>query len=205
MGRKRPTGENSLLKTEPSFESHPPRRAVLKGAALSGLVFTIGGVARILTPAEAYAADLPLTVLAPNQKLTLEAVCEVLLPGATVAGIAHYIDHQLTGPIGDCLLFARIVDVALPYAAFYQAVLAAIDATATEQHGAPFAALAPQAKIALITAMRDGTLEKWQGPPGPFAFFVLRNDATDVVYGTVAGFDKLGVPYMPHIAPPTPW
>jgi len=191
--------------TEPRFEPNAPRRAILAGAALSGLVFMVGGMARLLTPAEAYAADLPLALLTDGERHALEAVTEVLLPGTTAAGIAHYIDHQIAGPPGDCLLFARAVDVALPYAAFYQSALAAIDAAATERHGAPFANLSPQARIALVTAMRDGTLQKWLGPPAPFVFFVLRNDATDVVYGTVAGFDRLGVPYMPHIAPPTPW
>ena len=32
-----------------------------------------------------------------------------------------------------------------------------------------------------------------------------RSDAVDVVYGTPEGFAKLGVPYMPHIMPPTSW
>jgi len=186
-------------------EHDAPRRALLKGAALAGLVFTIDGVARVLTPAEAYAADLPLAVLNEGERRTLEAVAEVLLAGATAAGIAHYIDHQIAGPPGDCLLLARVVDVAVPYAAFYQAILAAVDAAAVAQFGAAFARLGPDAKVAFVAAMRDDKLVKWQGPPAPFAFFVLRNDVTDVVYGTVAGFDKLGVPYMPHIAPPRPW
>jgi len=31
---------------------------------------------------------------------------------------------------------------------------------------------------------------------------MVRSDAVDVVYGTVEGFERLGVPYMPHILPP---
>jgi hypothetical protein len=32
-------------------------------------------------------------------------------------------------------------------------------------------------------------------------YFVLRSDAVDVVYGTMEGYESLGVPYMPHIVP----
>ena len=191
--------------TERTTELGTPRRAILKGAALSGLIFTIDGISRVLTPAQAYAADLPLTILTAAEKRALEALGETLLPGATAAGLAHYIDLEIAEAPGDCLLFARIVDVALPYAAFYQAVLREIDGAAVRQHNAPFADLEPETRIAFTAAMRDGTLPGWQGPSAPFAFFVLRNDATDVVYGTVEGFDKLGIPYMPHIAPPRPW
>jgi hypothetical protein len=33
----------------------------------------------------------------------------------------------------------------------------------------------------------------------------VRSDAVDVVYGTPAGFEALGVPYMEHIMPPRRW
>ena len=36
-------------------------------------------------------------------------------------------------------------------------------------------------------------------------YSVLRNDAVDVVYGTVEGFARIGVPYLPHILPPRTW
>src|SRR3989475_7787670 len=48
-------------------------------------------------------------------------------------------------------------------------------------------------------------LDGWQGPPGPFIYFVTRSDAVDVVYGTVEGYESLGIPYMPHIAPEKRW
>jgi len=51
----------------------------------------------------------------------------------------------------------------------------------------------------------DGIPEGWQGPPAPLAYHALRNDAVDVVYGTPAGLQKLGVPYMEHILPPERW
>jgi hypothetical protein len=39
----------------------------------------------------------------------------------------------------------------------------------------------------------------------PFVYGTLRNDAIDVAYGTVEGFARLGVPYMPHILPERSW
>ena len=36
-------------------------------------------------------------------------------------------------------------------------------------------------------------------------YLVLRSDAVDVVYGTVEGYEALGIPYMPHIAPDKRW
>jgi hypothetical protein len=34
---------------------------------------------------------------------------------------------------------------------------------------------------------------------------LLRSDAVDVVYGTVEGYESLGIPYMAHIAPDRRW
>jgi hypothetical protein len=36
-------------------------------------------------------------------------------------------------------------------------------------------------------------------------WFVLRSDAVDVVYGTKEGVERLGLPYMAHIEPPSRW
>jgi hypothetical protein len=56
-----------------------------------------------------------------------------------------------------------------------------------------------------VNLMRQGKLQGWQGPPPGFVYFVLRSDAVDVVYGTMDGYESLGVPYMPHIAPDKRW
>src|SRR6267143_1000401 len=56
-----------------------------------------------------------------------------------------------------------------------------------------------------VDLMRQGKLDGWQGPPAPFIYFVTRSDAVDVVYGTVEGYESLGIPYMPHIAPEKRW
>jgi hypothetical protein len=181
------------------------RREFLRGAGIGALAFTVGGVEMLLTPSEAHAAAADLRVLAPAEVRALEAIGEVLLPGARAAGITHFVDSQLAAEPAQSLLMLRYLDVPPPYADFYRGVLGAVDGAARAAHGKAFADLAPEAADALVTAMSRGTLEGWAGPPAPFAFFVLRNDAVDVVYGTVEGFEKLGVPYMPHILPPSNW
>ena len=57
----------------------------------------------------------------------------------------------------------------------------------------------------LVTQMAGGTIAGWSGPPSALFYFVIRSDAIDVVYGTQAGFQRLNVPYMAHIVPPSPW
>ena len=58
---------------------------------------------------------------------------------------------------------------------------------------------------ALLAEIAGDKAPGWEGPPASFAFFVLRSDACDVVYGTEAGFASLGIPYMAHIAPAQAW
>jgi hypothetical protein len=181
------------------------RRVVLKGAAISALVFTVQGARVTLTPRQAHAADIPMQVLKPGEKTALEAFGDVLLPGARDAGLANFVDHQLAGDPEDCLLVARNLSVAPPYVNFYRAGLAALDGASTKAYQKPFAGLDAAEKVAFVKALSQKSPDGWQGPPSPFFYFVVRNDATDVVYGTVEGFEKLGVPYMPHILPEKRW
>jgi hypothetical protein len=53
--------------------------------------------------------------------------------------------------------------------------------------------------------MRQNKVTGWQGPTGSFVYLVLRSDAVDVVHGTMDGYEALGIPYMPHIAPEKRW
>ena len=53
--------------------------------------------------------------------------------------------------------------------------------------------------------MASDNLTEWMGPPASYVLFVLRADALDVTYGTPEGFESLGIPYMAHIMPETPW
>ena len=81
--------------------------------------------------------------------------------------------------------------------------------------GSTFAAVLAKAgkKVVLIDNGPDWQLtdlissDMWgrRIKPAGQAYFVLRSDAVDVVYGTMEGYERLGVPYLPHIAPDKRW
>jgi gluconate 2-dehydrogenase subunit 3-like protein len=181
------------------------RRTFMKGAALGTFAFTVGGAEVMLTPRQAHAQNIPLQTLTPDQGATLDAVGETLVPGAKVAGISNYVDHQITVPAEESLLQARIMSVRPPFANLYRAALGAIDGASSKTKGKKFAELTPDEQHDFIDAMRQNKIEGWQGPPAPFVYNVLRGDAVDVVYATMDGYAMLGVPYMPHIAPAKKW
>ena len=84
--------------------------------------------------------------------------------------------------------------------------LAALDAASRAQYHAIFASLNPDQRQRLVRHMVDSTPPGWSGIiPAPLFYFALRSDAVDVVYGTVEGFRKLDIPYMPHILPARRW
>ena len=181
------------------------RRAFVQGAGLGALAFTIGGAQVMLTPRQARAEGVPLRTLTADQAATLDAVGETLVPGAKDAGIANFVDQQISIPPEQALLQARIFNVRPPFANFYRAALGAIDAASAKTKGKKFADLSPAEQHDFIGQMRVNKIDGWQGPPGPFIYTVLRGDAVDVVYATMDGYAALGVPYMPHIAPTKRW
>jgi len=135
-----------------------------------------------------------------------DAHAETLVPGARAAGIAHFIDQQLSVPPGEALLEARTLNVRPPYANFYRAAIGAVDkASQTLNSGRRFAQLNPSEQHDFVDTMRQNKIQGWQGPGGSFVYLVLRSDAVDVVYGTVEGYEALGIPYMPHIPPDKRW
>jgi hypothetical protein len=181
------------------------RRAFMKGAGLGALAFTVGGAEVLMTPAQARAEGVPLRTLKPEEAEALEAMGEALVPGARQAGIANFIDQQISGPPEEALLEARILNVKPPFANFYRAAIGAINDASDKRAGKPFAQLDAAAQHAFIDQMRQNKLEGWKGPGGPFVYFILRSDAVDVVYGTMAGYEALNIPYMAHIAPTKKW
>jgi hypothetical protein len=181
------------------------RRQFIGNGSMGFLAFSLAGAEVLLTPRQARAQDLPYSVLNPAEVQAIEILGESLLPGAREAGMAHYIDHQLAAPAEEALLIIRYFDVPPPYAPFYQGGLAAITHSAREAFSKPLEELDNEERIELITQMQKNALPGWQGPPAGLFYFVLRNDAVDVVYGTQEGFERLGIPYQPHIIPPTPW
>jgi hypothetical protein len=181
------------------------RRTFMKGAGLGALAFTVGGAQVLLTPAEAFAQGVPLRTLKPDEAATIEAMGETLVPGARAAGIASFIDQQLSIPAEEALLEARIVNVKPPYANFYRAAIGAINNASTAKNGKPFAELDATAQHDFVDLMRQSKIDGWKGPGGGFVYLILRSDAVDVVYGTMAGYEGLGIPYMAHIAPTKRW
>src|SRR5215813_15479004 len=106
------------------------RRAFVKGAAIGALAFTVGGAEVLLTPGEARSRGVPFRLLKAQEAETIEALGETLLPGARAAGIAHFIDHQVSVPAEEALLEARIMNVRPPYVNFYRAAVGAVDRAA---------------------------------------------------------------------------
>jgi len=181
------------------------RRVFLKGASMGVLAFTVAGADILMTPGEARARAVPFRMLNGDEAETIEALGETLLPGARAAGVAHFIDQQVSVTPGEALLEARIVNVKPPYINFYRAAISGIDKASTARSGKRFAALSATEQHDFIDQLRQNKIEGWQGPPAGLVYFVLRSDAVDVVYGTMEGYESLGVPYMAHIAPEKRW
>ena len=181
------------------------RRVFLKGASMGLLAFTVGGSEILMAPGEARARAVPFRLLNGDEAETIEALGETLVPGAREAGVAHFIDQQVSVPPTEALLEARIVNIKPPFVNFYRAAIGGIDRASTARSGKRFAALAASEQHDFIDALRQNKIEGWQGPPAAQVYFVLRSDAVDVVYGTMEGYESLGVPYLPHIAPDKRW
>ena len=181
------------------------RRVFIRNSGIGLLSFCVGGCDTELSPEEAKQKAIPFKVLNPTEVRTLEALGETLLPGSADLGLSHFIDHQLNAPPQDQLLMIKYLGVSAPYPTFYSAGLAALETAANKNFAAGFADLQPQQAAGLVGQIAQANPDGWNGPPAPFFYFVVRNDALDVVYGTKAGFERLGIPYMAHIEPPSRW
>jgi hypothetical protein len=181
------------------------RRGFVKGASLSALAFTVGGAEVMMSAGQARARGVPFRLLDAHQGDTLEALGEALVPQARESGIAHFIDQQLSVPPQESLLQARIFNFRPPFADFYRTALKTVDSGSNKMFGRDFAQLTAADQRQLVDGMRQNKIEGWIGPPGGVVYAVLRADAVDVVYGTVEGYEALGIPYMPHISPEKRW
>jgi hypothetical protein len=181
------------------------RRVFLKGAGMGMLAFTVGGADVLMTPGQARAQAVPFRLLKAHEAETIEALGETLVPGAQRAGIAHFVDQQVSVSPGEALLEARQLNVKRPFVNFYRAAIGAVDKAAEARSGRRFAALSTTEQRDFVDLMRQNKIDGWQGPAGGFVYLILRSDAVDVVYGTMEGYESLGVPYMPHIAPEKRW
>src|SRR5262249_6123117 len=106
---------------------HLERRAFMKGAGIGALAFSVSGATVMLTPRHARAQSVPFRTLKEPEAELIEALGEVLVPGAEKAGIAHFIDQQISVPPEESLLQARIMNMKPPFANFYLAAAAAVD------------------------------------------------------------------------------
>jgi len=157
------------------------RRSFIHGTGLGLLSFTVAGSAVLISPRDARAKGADFHVLNDEEVELIEAFGEALAPGARENGIAHFIDQQLSVDAND---------------------LTALNDYSRKLNNKPFIALNDEAMNALIASLSSAVPEGWSGPPAPLFYLMVRSDAVDVVYGTVEGFERLGVPYMPHILPP---
>jgi len=171
------------------------RRQLLAGGAALGW-FCINGSWLQATPAQAQADGFAPQHLSVAQCSAMNVIADALVPGAHVAGIAAYIDSQLSAK-NDSLLLVKYLGVpTTAQSGFYRPALdSCIRLLAAD-------GMTPQLAL---TAMGEDAVSDWQGPPASFFSFVLRADALDVVYGTEQGFARLDIPYRAHITPKKPW
>lgn len=181
------------------------RRTFIRNSGIGLLTFYVGGCEVEMTPQEARENGIAYRVLSNAEAAALDALGEILVPGSATAGLSHFVDHQLAAPAGEQLLMIKYLGVPAPFAPFYQGGIAAVDAFSRREKDQVFAALSPDVQAELVGQFARANPDGWEGPPGPFFYFVLRNDAVDVVYGTRDGIESLGIPYMAHIEPPSRW
>jgi hypothetical protein len=134
---------------------------------------------------------------------TLRAYADVLVPGAANAGVTDFVAAMLASD--DHMLFYKYMDFPLPPLKFYAAGLAALNEFSLKQKQRPYSALEQADMKALAGALLDPAVSGWGGPPAFLFYFCVRNDALDVVYGPAAAYERLNIPYMAHIIPPTNW
>lgn len=179
------------------------RRELLARMGTGLVAITVNSAMGQVSPEQARASGEALRKLSKTEGRTIEALGEVLLPGAAKAGIAHFVDDQLGRD--HPLLLMGYLDYPGPFLDFYQQGLGALDALSDARHKKSFDKISSDKQIALVGEISKGNPQGWEGPPAPLFYFVTRADALDVFYGTKEGFQRLAVPYMEHILPPAKW
>ena len=138
------------------------RRKFIQQSGLT-LAFSVAGVEMLLTPAQAYAKAVPFKVLSAEEVSILEAVAEILLPDAAEAGVAHFVDQQLSIDPNDSLLILKYFDFPPPYADFYHGALQGLDQLSRSLFGARVNELDQEQGVKLIESIRDNRAENWTG------------------------------------------
>jgi len=180
------------------------RRQFLSGIA--GTAAFTGSVASYPTSlASAKETTLvPLRTFSASQADTYSAWCDLLATGAAKAGVAEFVDKYISEPYGKSLLLLRYFQGdALRH--FYVAGIGGIDQESQARFKKSFLQLDNKDRLAVVDAAVHAKTVAWTKPDPNFFYFISRSDAVDVVYGTEAGFAALGIPYVAHIPPVTPW
>jgi hypothetical protein len=180
-------------------DANPSRRDILRSGTQALIWAVIGGTRVLCSAGAAAAGGARFNILTSQEGDLLARFAEALVPGAAAAGCAHFVDYHLGVSPTECLLGLRYFDLPAPYTAFYRAGLAGlarvVSATASSHEWSD-----------AIHLLQSGEVRGWTESPQPMLFYAaVRSDAIDSVYCTVEGFDRLGVPYLPHILPATKW
>jgi hypothetical protein len=179
------------------------RRELLAAMGTGLVAITVETAFGQVNSKEARERGARLRKLTAAEGRTLEALGDVLLPGAAAAGIAHYVDDQLNSATP--LLMLRYVDYPGAFLEFYQQGLRSLERLGRARHSRSFDGLGPVQQLELVREISQRNPPEWRGAPAPLFYFVTRSDAVDVLYGTQEGFAKLLIPYMAHIPPPSNW
>ena len=177
----------------------------MQSAAIGLFSYSLAGCDALLSPKDAHEKGADFLKLSAAQVVTLDALGEAIVPGARVAGLSHYIDANLARDVGASLLMVRYLDVSMPQSEFYKRGLAALDSHCLDKVGKTFADLVETETTPIIASLLGGSPSGWEkisnAPPAPLFYLAVRGDAIDIVYGTMAGFEALDVPYVGHIDP----
>jgi Gluconate 2-dehydrogenase subunit 3 len=183
------------------------RRAFLRSSAIGLFAYTLAGCDVLLSPKDAREKGADFATFSAQQVRSLDALGEALLPGASKAGLSHYIDANLARAPGDSFLMVRYLDVVMPHRDFYVNGLAALDTACRKAFGKNFFALKEAEATPILAGLLKGNPPGWDNaanaPPAPLFYLAVRGDAVDIVYGTMAGFEALDIPYLGHIDPTT--
>ncbi|MFK8021133.1 MAG: gluconate 2-dehydrogenase subunit 3 family protein [Pseudomonadales bacterium] len=182
------------------------RRQFLQGSSYA-VTAVAGAAALASTSVNSKANEHHFQTLTAVEVITLESFAELIVPGAREAGVAHYIDAQLSVSDPDSLLMLRYLGVPLDqFKNFYQAGLASCMALAVAKFATKdWSTLSMEQRLELVQLIGSDAFASWTGPPSSFFQFVIRADACDVVYGTKAGIERIGMPHMAHINAVREW
>jgi hypothetical protein len=140
------------------------RRSFITGTAA---ILAGGLYAGQLSFAEAQAKQVPLRHLTPAEASLLGVLGDTLLPGAQAAGIAYFIDQQLSVSPERSMLILKYMDYPDSFPGFYRKGALALDALSRARHQANFAGASAEARNDLVREIARGDPPHWDGPPAP--------------------------------------